>query len=65
MYVKEKVLVIEYNRRKKLRFRQRGYSSFYWNGLRVKAVEWWFKNEMTYPPHVMEEQIGICFERNL
>ncbi|WP_046181199.1 TetR/AcrR family transcriptional regulator [Domibacillus tundrae] len=31
----------------------------------VGAVEWWFKNEMPCPPHVMEEQIGILFERNL
>jgi AcrR family transcriptional regulator len=30
----------------------------------VGAVEWWFKNGMPYPPHVMEEQIGM-FERNL
>ncbi|MFJ7511794.1 TetR/AcrR family transcriptional regulator [Peribacillus simplex] len=28
----------------------------------VGAVEWWFKNEMPYPPHVMEEQIMTLFE---
>ncbi|MEB2493252.1 TetR/AcrR family transcriptional regulator [Peribacillus frigoritolerans] len=28
----------------------------------VGAVEWWFKNEMPYPPHVMEEQVGILLE---
>ncbi|MGE7839183.1 TetR/AcrR family transcriptional regulator [Lysinibacillus sp. NPDC093712] len=31
----------------------------------VGTVEWWFMNEMPYPPKVMEEQIGILFERNL
>jgi AcrR family transcriptional regulator len=31
----------------------------------VGAVEWWFKNGMPYPPHIMDEQIGILFERNL
>ncbi|MFJ7977173.1 TetR/AcrR family transcriptional regulator [Peribacillus sp. JNUCC 23] len=31
----------------------------------VGEVEWWLKNGMPYPPHVMEEQIGILFERNL
>jgi hypothetical protein len=31
----------------------------------VGAVEWWFKNGMPYPPHVMEQQIGRLFERNL
>jgi hypothetical protein len=31
----------------------------------VGAVEWWFKNGMPYPAHVMEEQIGRLFERNL
>lgn len=29
----------------------------------VQVVE--FKNEMPYPPHVMEEQIEILLERNL
>lgn len=28
----------------------------------VGAVEWWFTNEMPYPPHVMEEQVGILLE---
>jgi AcrR family transcriptional regulator len=28
----------------------------------VGAVEWWFKHEMPYPPHVMEEQVGILLE---
>lgn len=31
----------------------------------VWIVEWWFKNEMPYPPHVMAEQVGILLERNL
>ena len=31
----------------------------------VGLVEWWFKNEMPYPPHVMEEQVEILLERNL
>ncbi|MEM5008466.1 TetR/AcrR family transcriptional regulator [Priestia megaterium] len=31
----------------------------------VQVVEWWFTNEMPYPPHVMEEQIEILLERNL
>lgn len=28
----------------------------------VGAVEWWFKNEMPYPPIVMEEQIMILLD---
>ncbi len=28
----------------------------------VGAVEWWFKNEMPYPPHVMEEQVGLLLD---
>jgi AcrR family transcriptional regulator len=28
----------------------------------VGAVEWWFKNEMPYPPQVMEEQVGVLLE---
>jgi AcrR family transcriptional regulator len=28
----------------------------------VGAVEWWFKNEMPYPPHDMEKQVGILLE---
>lgn len=28
----------------------------------VGAVEWWFTNEMPYPPHAMEEQVGILLE---
>jgi AcrR family transcriptional regulator len=31
----------------------------------VGVVEWWFKNGMPYPPHVMAEQVGILLERNL
>ncbi|MEC2308005.1 TetR-like C-terminal domain-containing protein [Bacillus atrophaeus] len=31
----------------------------------VQVVKWWFKNEMPYPPPVMEEQIEILLERNL
>ncbi|MCY8974055.1 TetR-like C-terminal domain-containing protein [Bacillus atrophaeus] len=31
----------------------------------VQVVEWWFKNEMPYPPHIMEEQIEILLEGNL
>lgn len=31
----------------------------------VQVVEWGFKNEMPYPPHVMEEQIEILLEGNL
>ncbi|MCY8523444.1 TetR family transcriptional regulator C-terminal domain-containing protein [Bacillus atrophaeus] len=31
----------------------------------VQVVEWWFKNEMPYPPHVMEVQIEILLEGNL
>jgi AcrR family transcriptional regulator len=31
----------------------------------VGIVEWWFKNGMPYPPHVMAEQVGILLERNL
>jgi AcrR family transcriptional regulator len=29
----------------------------------VEVVEWWFKNEMPYPPRVMAEQVGILIER--
>jgi hypothetical protein len=25
----------------------------------VGIVEWWLKNGMPYPPHVMEDQVGI------
>jgi len=28
----------------------------------IGALEWWFKNEMPYPPHVMEEQVGILLD---
>lgn len=28
----------------------------------VGVVEWWFKNEMPYPPHVMEEQVEILLD---
>lgn len=31
----------------------------------VQVVEWWFINEMPYPPHAMEKQIEILLERNL
>lgn len=31
----------------------------------VGIVEWWFRNGMPYPPHVMAEQVGILLERNL
>ncbi len=31
----------------------------------VGVVEWWIKNGMPYPPHVMAEQVGILLERNL
>jgi AcrR family transcriptional regulator len=31
----------------------------------VGIVEWWITNGMTYPPHVMAEQVGILLERNL
>ncbi|UPO90141.1 TetR-like C-terminal domain-containing protein [Niallia sp. Man26] len=31
----------------------------------VQVVEWWFTNEMPYPPQVMEKQIEILLERNL
>ncbi|KAB2332286.1 TetR/AcrR family transcriptional regulator [Cytobacillus depressus] len=31
----------------------------------VGSVEWWFKNGMPYPPHVMAEQAGILLDRNL
>lgn len=31
----------------------------------VGIVEWWFKNGMPHPPHVMAEQVGILLERNL
>ncbi|WP_375293028.1 TetR-like C-terminal domain-containing protein [Clostridium estertheticum] len=28
-------------------------------------VEWWFKNGMPYPPHVMAQRVGILLNRNL
>ncbi|WP_268521555.1 TetR-like C-terminal domain-containing protein [Bacillus atrophaeus] len=31
----------------------------------VQVVEWWFKNEMPYPPHVMEVHIEILLDGNL
>ena len=31
----------------------------------VEVVEWWFKNEMPYPPSVMAEQVGLLVERIL
>ncbi|MFY0760897.1 TetR/AcrR family transcriptional regulator [Metabacillus dongyingensis] len=31
----------------------------------VGIVEWWFKNDIPHPPHVMAEQVGILLERNL
>jgi len=31
----------------------------------VGTMEWWLANKMPYPAHVMEEQIGLLFERNL
>jgi AcrR family transcriptional regulator len=31
----------------------------------VGSTEWWFKNGMPYPPHVMAEQTGILLDRNL
>ncbi|MFD1774848.1 TetR/AcrR family transcriptional regulator [Paenibacillus rhizophilus] len=31
----------------------------------VGLVEWWFKYEMPYPPHIMEEQVGNILEKNL
>ncbi|MEK3982758.1 TetR/AcrR family transcriptional regulator [Paenibacillus sp. FSL K6-3166] len=31
----------------------------------VGIVEWWFSNEMPYPPHVMEAQLEILLESNL
>lgn len=31
----------------------------------VGIVEWWFANEMPYPPHVMEAQLEILLESNL
>ncbi|MEC0134151.1 MULTISPECIES: TetR/AcrR family transcriptional regulator [Paenibacillus] len=29
----------------------------------VEVVEWWFKNEMPYPPREMAKQVGILIER--
>ncbi|WP_375293046.1 TetR-like C-terminal domain-containing protein [Clostridium estertheticum] len=26
-------------------------------------VEWWFKNGMPYPPHVMAQRVGILLDR--
>ncbi|HZG85542.1 TetR/AcrR family transcriptional regulator [Paenibacillus sp.] len=34
-------------------------------GAYVEEIEWWFKNEMPYPPRVMAEQVGILIERIL
>ncbi|KIL45101.1 TetR family transcriptional regulator [Jeotgalibacillus soli] len=31
----------------------------------VGIVEWWFKNGMLYPPHVMAEQAGILLEESI
>nr|WP_177217886.1 TetR-like C-terminal domain-containing protein [Paenibacillus algorifonticola] len=31
----------------------------------VGIVEWWFINEMPYPPHVMEEQVANMLEMHL
>jgi AcrR family transcriptional regulator len=31
----------------------------------VGAVEWWFKNGMPLPTHVIAEQMGILLDRNL
>lgn len=31
----------------------------------VGLIEWWFTNEMPYPPHEMEKQVGIMLEKNL
>jgi AcrR family transcriptional regulator len=31
----------------------------------VEVVEWWFKNEMPYPPRVMAEQVGLLIKRIL
>ncbi|WP_240419964.1 TetR/AcrR family transcriptional regulator [Paenibacillus periandrae] len=31
----------------------------------VGIVEWWFTNGMPYPPHIMNEQVGILLEKNL
>ncbi len=31
----------------------------------VQIVEWWFKNGMPYPPHIMEKQLDILIDRNL
>jgi hypothetical protein len=31
----------------------------------VEVVEWWFKNEMPYPPRIMAEQVGILIKRIL
>ncbi|WP_342047180.1 TetR/AcrR family transcriptional regulator [Bacillus sp. OTU530] len=28
----------------------------------VGVVEWWFKNEMPYPPHVIQEQVWILLD---
>lgn len=32
-------------------------------GAYIEVVEWWFKNEMPYPPRAMAEQVGIMIER--
>lgn len=29
----------------------------------VEVVEWWFKNEMPFPPRIMAEQVGVLIER--
>jgi hypothetical protein len=31
----------------------------------VGIVEWWFRNGMPHPPHIMEEQVGVLLEKNL
>lgn len=31
----------------------------------IGVVEWWLKNGMPYPPHIMEEQIETLLVRNL
>ncbi|NWL86518.1 MULTISPECIES: TetR/AcrR family transcriptional regulator [unclassified Paenibacillus] len=31
----------------------------------VQLVEWWFNNEMPYPPHIMEKQLDVLIDRNL
>jgi AcrR family transcriptional regulator len=31
----------------------------------VGVVEWWFRNSMPYPSHVMEEHVGMLFEKSL